>query len=215
MLNSRSYKRISKKMKYAGMLINPSIFIYMRLVSSLILFFFLLLFSSCGYIVSPIVTIIYYYFVEYVILDIQIGKRKRELEEDALDYFPVLLLCLKGSSNIKKSIVLTNDRVKSSLSKEFDRVLRDVKTGKSLDESLTLMKERIPSIFIVNILVNLVEANRMGNSISDSIGGQLDFIDDKRKKKIIKYYRMMPLKVAISSIIFVFIMLFLLIICSL
>ena len=215
MLNSRSYKRISKKMKYAGMLINPGIFIYMRLVSCLILFFFLLLFSSCGYIVSPIVTNIYYYFVEYVILDIQIGKRKRELEEDALDYFPVLLLCLKGSSNIKKSIVLTNDQVKSSLSKEFDRVLRDVKTGKSLDESLTLMKERIPSIFIVNILVNLVEANRMGNSISDSIGGQLDFIDDKRKKKIIKYYRMMPLKVAISSIIFVFIMLFLLIICSL
>ena len=38
MLNSRSYKRISKKMKYAGMIINPSIFVYMRLVSSVILF---------------------------------------------------------------------------------------------------------------------------------------------------------------------------------
>lgn len=215
MLNSRSYKRISKKMKYAGMIVNPSIFVYMRLASSLILFIFLLFFSSYGYIVAPIVTIIYYYFIEYVILDIQIGKRKKELEECSLDYFPILLLCLKGSNNVKKAISLTNEQVNNSLSKEFERVIRDVKIGKSLDESLTLLKDRIPSTFIINIIVNLIEANRMGNSISDSIKDQLDYIEDKRKKKIIKYHRMMPYKVAIASIIFVFAMLFLLIFCSL
>ena len=215
MLNSRSYKRISKKMKYAGMIVNPSIFVYMRLASSLILFIFLLFFSSYGYIVAPIVTIIYYYFIEYVILDIQIGKRKKELEECSLDYFPILLLCLKGSNNVKKAISLTNEQVNNSLSKEFERVIRDVKIGKSLDESLTLLKDRIPSTFIINIIVNLIEANRMGNSISDSIKDQLDYIEDKRKKKIMKYHRMMPYKVAIASIIFVFAMLFLLIFCSL
>lgn len=215
MLNSRSYKRISKKLKYAGMIVNPSIFVYMRLVSSLILFIFLLFFSSYGYLIAPIVAIIYYYFIEYVILDIQIDKRKKELENDALDYFPILLLCLKGSNNVKKAISLTNDQVKNSLSKEFDRVIRDVKIGKSLDEALTLMKDRIPSTFIVNVIVNLVEANRMGNSISESIKDQLDYIEDKRKKKIVKYHKMMPFKVAIASIIFVFAMLFLLIFCSL
>ena len=215
MLNSRSYKRISKKLKYAGMIVNPSIFVYMRLVSSLILFIFLLFFSSYGYIIAPIVAIIYYYFIEYVILDIQIDKRKKELENDALDYFPILLLCLKGSNNVKKAISLTNDQVKNSLSKEFDRVIRDVKIGKSLDEALTLMKDRIPSTFIVNVIVNLVEANRMGNSISESIKDQLDYIEDKRKKKIVKYHKMMPFKDAIASIIFVFAMLFLLIFCSL
>ena len=214
MLNSRSYKRISKKMKYAGMIINPSIFVYMRLVSSVILFVFLLFFSSYGYYVAPIVTIVYYYFIEYVILDIQIDKRKKELENDSLDYFPILLLCLKGSNNVKKAITLTNEQVNNSLSKEFERVIKDVKIGKSLDESLTLMKDRIPSLFIINIIVNLIEANRMGNSISDSIKDELDYIEDKRKKKIIKYHKMMPFKVAIASIIFVFAMLFLLIFCT-
>jgi tight adherence protein C len=187
----------------------------MRLASSLILFIFLLFFSSYGYIVAPIVTVIYYYFIEYVILDIQIGKRKKELEDASLDYFPILLLCLNGSNNIKNAIVLTNEQVNNSLSKEFERVIRDVKIGKSLDESLTLLKDRIPSSFIINIIVNLIEANRMGNSISESIKDQLDYIEDKRKKKIIKYHRMMPFKVAIASIIFVFAMLFLLIFCSL
>lgn len=215
MLNSRSYKRISKKMKYAGMIINPSIFIYMRLSSSFILFIFLLLFSSYGYLIGPIVTIIYYYFIEYVILDIQIGKRKKELEKDCLEYFPILLLCLRGNNNIKKAISLTNEQVQNSLSKEFERVLKEVKIGKSLDETLTLMKDRIPSTFIINIIVNLIEANRMGNSISESIQDQLDYINDKKKKRIIKYHRIMPFKVAIVSIIFVFSMLFLLIFCSL
>ncbi|MBE6145136.1 MAG: type II secretion system F family protein [Firmicutes bacterium] len=214
MLNSRSYKRIDKKMKYAGMIVNPMIFILMRLASSLILLVFLLFFSSYGYIVGPIVTIIYYYFIEYVILDIQIGKRKQQLEEDSLEYFPILLLCLNGSNNVKKAISLTNEQVNNSLSKEFERVIRDVKIGKSLDEALTLMKDRVPSTFIINIIVNLIEANRMGNSISLSIKDQLDYIENKRKNKIIKYHKMMPFKVAIASIIFVFAMLFLLIFCS-
>jgi tight adherence protein C len=201
-------------MKYAGMIINPKIFIYMRLVSSLILFMFLLLFSSYGYLVAPIVTIIYYYFIEYVILDMPIYKRKIELENDSLDYFPILMLCLKGSNNVKKAITLTNEQIDNSLSKEFKRVINDVKIGKSLDESLTLMKDRIPSSFIVNIIVNLVEANRMGNSISESITDQLSYIEDKRKKKIIKYHKMMPLKVALVSIVFVFMVLIFLIVCS-
>jgi uncharacterized protein YqhQ len=73
------------------------------------------------------------------------------------------------------------------------------------------MKERIPSTFICNIIVSLIEANRMGTSVSDSIYDQLEYIDDKRKKSIIKKHRIMPLKVALISIIFVFAMMFLLI----
>lgn len=205
---------ISKKMKYAGIYINYKIFIYMRLISCLILFLFLLFFSSYGYIVAPIVTFIYYFFIEYVILDMQIRKRKSVLELDSLDYFPILLLCLKGNNNVKKAITLTSERVDNELSKEFKKVVNDVKIGKSLDEALSIMKERIPSTFICNIIVSLIEANRMGTSVSDSIYDQLEYIDDKRKKGIIKKHKTMPLKVAIISVIFVFAMLFLLIFSS-
>jgi tight adherence protein C len=206
---------ISKKMKLAGMTINYKIFIYMRLVSSAILFFLLLFFSTYGYLIAPIVTIIYYFFIEYVVLDVQIHKRKSILELDALDYFPILLLCLKGNNNVKNAITLTSRRIDSELSNEFKKVVGDVKLGKSLDESLILLKDRIPSTFICNIIVNLIEANRMGTSVSDSIIDQVEYINDKRKKKIVKYLSVMPLKVAIVSMAFVCAMLFLLIFCSL
>ena len=210
MLNSK----IAKKMKYLGMDISPKVFTIMRLVSSFILFMFLLFFCNYGYIVSPVVTLIYYFFLEYVSLDAPMNKRIKELEEASLEYFPVLLLVLKNS-NVKKSIILATEQVDNVISKEFNRVLNDVKLGKSLDEALTLMKDRIPSIFVSNIIVNLIEANRMGTNVVDNINDQLDYIDDKRKKKIIKYHRIMPLKVALVSMIFVFSILFLLIFCSL
>lgn len=206
---------ISRKMKLAGMTINYKIFIYMRLISSAILFLLLLFFSSYGYLIAPVVTVIYYFFIEYVVLDVQIQKRKNALELDALDYFPILLLCLKGNNNVKNAIALTSKQIDNELSSEFKIVVNDVKIGKSLDESLTLMKDRIPSTFICNIIANLIEANRMGTSVSDSINDQIEYIDDKRKKKTAKYLSMMPLKVAIVSMIFVCTMLFLLIFCSL
>ena len=211
MLNNK----IAKKMKYLGMFIDPKIFVFMRLISCLILFLFLLFFSNYGYIVAPIVTVIYYFLIEYVVLDVPMVSRKRELEEDSLEYFPILLLCLKGS-NVKKSIILATEQVKDNLiALEFKRVLNDVKLGKSLDEALTLMKDKIPSSFVCNIIVNLIEANRMGTSVSDSIIDQIEYINDKRKKKIVKYLSVMPLKVAIVSMAFVCAMLFLLIFCSL
>lgn len=210
MLNSK----VAKKMKYLGIDISPKVFVIMRLVSSLIIFLFLLFFVNYGYIVAPIVTLIYYFFIEYVTLDAPMSKRIKELEDASLEYFPVLLLVLKGS-NVKRALTLTTDQVDNALSKEFRRVLNDVKIGKSLDEALTLMKERIPSVFVSNIIVNLIEANRIGTNVVDNINDQLDYIDDKRKKKIIKYHRIMPLKVALASMVFVFSILFLLIFCSL
>ena len=76
------------------------------------------------------------------------------------------------------------------------------------------MKDRIPSTYIVNIIVNLIEANRMGNSVSDSMEDQLDYIENKRKNKIIKYHKLIPLKVGLTSIVFVFMVLLFLIFCT-
>ena len=62
MVSKNLYKRIENKFNLLGYTINPLVFIYMRLVSSIILFI-LLLFIPYGYIVSPIVTFIYYFAI--------------------------------------------------------------------------------------------------------------------------------------------------------
>lgn len=210
-----SYNRIELKMNKLGYDVDPMIFIYMRLISSVILFVILLFSVKYGYIVSPIVTIIYYFIIEYIVLDLSLMRRVNELENDALEYFPVFLLSLKGEGNIKKALIVSTDVVNNSLSNEFRRVLYNERMGKSLDESLLTLKKRIPSDYIVNMIISIIEANRMGNSITENINEQLRYIEDSKNKSILKSYRIIPFKMAIISIMFVFAILFLMILCNL
>ncbi len=206
-------KRLQKKLDLLGLgKVNAKTIIIFRFVSSIILFLILLLVSKVGYVLAPIITIIYYFLVEYLFIDLGIYYRGLKLEEDALEFFNVFSLSLKGGRNVKKAITLTTDVVDNDLSLEFKRVLNDLKVGKSLEEALLLLEGRIPSEGINNILINIREANRFGNDISDSIDKQLSLINDKQEKRIIKGYRVVPLYLTIISISFTFIMISVLIV---
>ena len=206
-------KRLQKKLDLLGLgKVNAKTIIIFRFVSSIILFLILLFVSKVGYVLAPIITIIYYFLVEYLFIDLGIYYRGLKLEEDALEFFNVFSLSLKGGRNVKKAITLTTDVVDNDLSLEFKRVLNDLKVGKSLEEALLLLEGRIPSEGINNILINIREANRFGNDISDSIDKQLSLINDKQEKRIIKGYRVVPLYLTIISISFTFIMISVLIV---
>ncbi len=207
-------KRLQKKLDLLGYRINAKTVIMFKFISSIILFFLLLFVSKVGYVLAPIITIIYYFLVEYLFIDLAIYKRGIRLEEEALEFFNVFALSLKGGRNVKKAIQISTDIVDSELSLEFRKVLRDLKVGKSLEEALMLLESRIPSDRINNILINIREANRFGNDISDSIEKQLSLINEKNEKNIIKRYKVVPLYLTIISISFTFIMLSVLIILS-
>lgn len=213
-VGTNSYNRIKDKLNKLGYNINPLIFIYMRLVSSLLLFIVLLFLVDYGYVVAPIVTVLYYILIEVVVLDFSIKVRVKEIEYDALEFMPIFLLSLKSGRNVKKSLIYTTDIVYNTLANEFKKVLYDEKIGKSLDEALMNLKLKIPSDLVVNMIVSIVEANRLGNNINDSINNQLSYIEDKKKKGILNSYKVVPLKMAIASVIFVFLVILLLTICS-
>lgn len=209
---NKMYTRISKKLKYLGLNMNPKVFVYMRLCGTAILFVGLLFLVDYGYIVAPLVSILYYVMLEYLILDQGIKNRCIDLENDALDFFPIFLLSLSSERNVKRAIYLSTEIVSNDLSLEFKRVLKDVSIGKSLEESLTLLKSRIPSDIIVNIIISIIETNRVGNNLNDSVNVQLGYIRERQRKDIFYKYKLIPFKIALLSIIFVFLMLLLLII---
>lgn len=205
-----SNRKLQKKIEYMGLNFNYKIFNIMRIVGSVILFIFLLFFVDYGYIIAPVSTIIYYVFVEYVILDLGITRRIRVLEDDALEFIPIFMISLKSGRNIKNAISISTDIVNDDLSLEFKKVLNSVQLGKSLDEALNLLKSRMPSEIICNIIISIMEANRLGNNINESVNIQLDYIREKRNKSILSKYKVIPFKLAILSVIFVVIILLLL-----
>ncbi|MBR6820730.1 MAG: type II secretion system F family protein [Bacilli bacterium] len=194
-------KRITRKVNLLGLRIDPNAFVAFRFVSSFMLFFLIFFLIDYGYVIAPIFTVFYYYLVEVLFLDFNINKRAKELEYAAISYFPVFLISLRCSRSVRKSLEVTNKIVKNKLSYEFDKILSDVKVGKSLQESLTLAMDRMPSEIIVNILVSLIEADRLGNNIDKTVSIQLDYLKECNKKKMLHNYSMISIK-----LVFVFIL---------
>ena len=200
-------KRITKKVNLLGLKLDPNTFIAFRFGSSFILFILLFLLLEYGYIISPVATLFYYYLVETLFLDFNINRRAKELESDATTYFPVFLISLRCSRSVKKSLTVTNKIVKNKLSYEFDKVLNDVIIGKSLEEALTICIERMPSEIIVNILVSLIEADRLGNNIDKTVSIQLDYLKEVNRKKLLNNYSMISIKLVL--VFFLYMILFL------
>ena len=200
-------KRISKKVNLLGLKLDPNAFIGFRFVTSFLLFILFFLVLDYGFIISPIVTVFYYFGVEVLLLDFSIGRRAKEMENAAIDYFPVFLISLRCSRSVKKAITVTNKIVRNKLAIEFEKVLNDVEIGKSLPEALTIAMERMPSEIIVNIMVSLIEADRLGNNVDKTVSIQLDYLKEVNKKKMLSNYSWISIKLVL--VFFLFMILFL------
>ena len=211
---SNTIKRITSKVKLLGIKMDPNLFIGFRFVSSFILFIFLFIIFDYGFIIILIVTMLYYYCIESLILDVGISRRARELERDAIDYFPVFLISLRCSRSVKKSLIVTNKIVKNKLSYEFDKIVNDVIVGKSLEEAIQLCIQRMPSEIIVNILISLIEADRLGNNIDKTVSIQLNYLKETNKKKLFNAYSFVSFKLVAVFLVFITIMLGVLMIAS-
>jgi len=181
---------------------DATIFLNIRLLSSTFLFFMILYLFEWGYVLAPLCTFLYYIFLPKYVIDRKIEKRREQLDSDAMYFFEVLTLSIESGRNLQTALEITSDNIDSTLSKEFQKTLEDVRYGKSLNEALEELKKRIPSDTINNIILNISQSNLFGNSIIETMYNQIDYIRDKRiletKAKISK----IPIRVSVISVIF-------------
>lgn len=182
-----------------------------RLFSSAVVFIILLFISNYGYIIAPLVTLVYYFLFNRIVLDDKLKKRTIKLESEAMHFFEVLTLSLETGRNLVEAIEVTTSNVSGILSNEFKETVREVNFGKSLNEALSDMQEKIPSDTISNIILSLTESNLYGNSIIENLYSQIDFLREKRKMEVKGRISKVPILISVISVLF-FIPLLLLII---
>ncbi len=202
--SKKTIDRMDKKIKLLGVNsgYKTNTFLNIRLIVSILLFVILLFTSDIGYILAPLCTIILYILSELILLDYPIKKREKKLEKEALFFFEILTLTLESGRNLKHSLDLTVENVNSEISDEFKKMLAEVKLGKSLNEAMESLKERIPSENINNAILNMMESNTFGNSIIDSMYNQIDFLREKQMLEVKSTIAKLPTKVSIISVIF-------------
>ena len=167
----------------------------------MILISFIIL-SDKGYIYGPIFSIVVYYSFEYY-LNFKINKRKELLNYEAIFYFQVLSLTLESGKNLQGGIELTCNSIDNEMSNEFKKTLKEVRMGKSLNEAINGMKERIPSEEINTVLLNITQSALFGNNIIDSLNNQIEYLRDKKMLNIKGKINKMPIKISVISVIFI------------
>lgn len=177
-------------------------FLNIRLITSILIFFVILYFVDWGYILGPIFIILYYIFLPNITIDRKIKKRKEKLENEAMYFFEILSLSLESGNNLYNAIKVTSDNIDSELSEEFKKMMIDIEYGKSFDEAITNMKERIPSDTINNILLNIRESNMFGNSIIGTLNNQLDYLRESKILETKAYISKIPIKISVISVVF-------------
>ena len=196
-------KRIENKIKLLGASFNYSVYFFlnMRLVLCVTVFILSLVIFKYGFIIAPIMTLLVYLGMDKY-LDYEIKKRAKKLEKEALFFMEVLVLTLEGGRNLEHAINLTVANVDSELSWEFKETLQEVHLGKSLNEALEAMRKRIPSEVINNAILNMIQANTYGTSITKSMYNQIDFLRNKQLLDVKAEIAKLPTKVSVISVLF-------------
>lgn len=200
----KEIQKISNKINMFGVSKKTTVenFMNTRLFTSLIVFVFTFLFVDYSAILSPIITAIWYFLFNYLLLDRPLKKREKKLDSEAYYYFEVLTLALESGRNLENAIKMACQYIDSEISDEFKETLKQVNFGKSLAESLSLMNQRIPSLTIRNIILNIEQSNMFGNSIIDTMYNQLDFLKEKQVNDIKSEINKLPNKISIVSVLF-------------
>lgn len=176
-------------------------FLNIRLFLAIVIFVILLFVSDIGYILAPVVTVLFYLVIEYFLLDLPIKRRGKELENEAIFFFEILALTLESGRNLRHALELTVNNIDSQISREFGKALEEVRLGKSLNEALASLSERIPSESINNAILNMVQANIYGTSIYESLDNQIEFLREQQYLNIKSEISKLPTKVSIISAI--------------
>ncbi len=202
---SKELNEIEHKLKCLGSDSKYSVtsFAFTRLITTILVFLITILITKMGYIYAPFVAVTYYYLFYYINITRKLSMRNRKLEHQALYFFEILTLTLESGRNLENALIVTCDNVDSQLSSEFKKALEEMKFGKSLVEALSDLKNHISSDIISNIILNIIQTNRFGNSILDTLYNEVDFLRQKELLTIKEQINKIPNKVSIISVLFI------------
>ena len=195
-------KKLAKKIKLLGIDYDARIFNALRLLFALILLLYFVFRFEMGYIIGPIVASLFFVLCEYIVIDLPLRKKNVEIEKEGISFVSALLLNLEGGKSIKVSIKNSSRVIHGDVSNKFNKVLNDIKLGFTMEESLKDLSERLPSVYLQNIVLILIENAKYGTKILDSIEWQLEAMEEHYDNIVIGHKKILPIKLCLNTLLF-------------
>jgi tight adherence protein C len=147
------------------------------------------------------------FFLPNLILLQRVAQRKREIFENFPDALDLLTICIEAGLGLDSALKKVADEIhiKSKvLFQELHLVLMELRTGYSREQALRNLATRTGVDEIEFFVAMLVQADRFGTSITDSIRIHSDNLRTKRKQKAEESAQKISLKLLFPLIFLIF-----------
>jgi tight adherence protein B len=94
-------------------------------------------------------------------------RREDEFTAQLVDAMDLISNALKAGYSLPQALQTIVDEMKPPISQEFQVVTRELKMGKSIDDALNALSERIPSEELDLIVVSITLARQTGGNLSE------------------------------------------------
>lgn len=147
------------------------------------------------------------YYIPSVILSMLVRRRQRELFENFPDALDLMTVCVEAGLSLDAVIARTGDEMRinsESLADELHLVMLELRAGASREQALRNLALRTGVEEIDSLCVMLIQSDRFGTSIADSLRVHSDSLRSKRRLRAEEAAAKIPTKMLFPMIFFIF-----------
>jgi len=209
-ITEETVKLTTLKLKRAGVeyTVSAQQFIASRFISAIVFFTILMLIGfsrDLNILPFALLAAVGGYFYPGLWLKESAQKRGTEIVRALPFYLDIITLSVESGSNLTGGITQAVQKsADSPLRREFSRVLRDIRAGRSRAEAMRDLADRTGSLAIQNVVSSLIQAEKTGSSLGPLLRAQSEQLRTERFQIAEKLAMEAPVKLLGPLVMFIF-----------
>jgi tight adherence protein C len=154
--------------------------------------------------VFPICLAIFGYMLPGIWLSRQIKSRKKEITRSLPDAIDLLTISVESGLGFDPALMRVAEKWDNHLSREFSRVLSEMRIGKSKREALREMTQRVGEDGLTTFVSAVIQADQLGVAITQVLRIQSEAMRVRRRQKAEGLAQKAPIKMLFPMAFLIF-----------
>jgi tight adherence protein C len=153
-----------------------------------------------------IFAVIGYYLPEFIVNN-KVAERKQQMQNALPDFIDLLVMCSAAGLGLDAAlnrVSLEMAKASPILAEEFYLTCLGIRAGESRIEALKSLALRVDLDDLTNLVTMLVQADKFGTSLTESLKIQSDFMRSKRMQRAEAMAAKIPVKMLLPLILLIF-----------
>lgn len=138
------------------------------------------------------------------ILKRAIAMRQQKITDELPDNLDLLTVSVEAGLGFDQALLKVVEKSKGSLTQEFQRVLHEMRIGKTRRDAMRAMSERTGVEDLQTFVAAIIQADQLGVSIGNVLRIQSQQLRQKRRMQAEERAQKAPVKMLIPMILFIF-----------